>query len=264
MKLLKSLMISIGVCMLMMTNACVDKESVSDSKSNETSSTTTIETTSKAEETIPVADKYIAITFDDGPNTSTTCDILDLLENYNAKATFFLIGNNINDASAESVKRAYNSGHEIANHSLTHGYLNNMSADEIVNEIETTNQLIYDIIGEYPKFFRPPYIAVSDLMFQEIDIPFVCGYGCNDWNNAVEVQERIDTVLEQAHDGAIILLHDSQGNFKTVEALKTIIPELQEQGYALVTLSQLFEVKGITPIEDNVLYSFVEQTGMYN
>ncbi len=259
MKLIKSLIISIGVCSIMFINACSDEIKNSAEDSSESTSITT-----KAEEPIPVADKYIAITFDDGPNTSTSCDVIDLFDDYNAKATFFLIGNNINDASAETVKKAYGNGHEIANHSLTHGYLNNMTAEEIINEIDTTNQRIYDIIGEYPKFFRPPYIAVNDLMFQEIDIPFVCGYGCNDWDNSVEVQERIDSVLEQAHDGAIILLHDSQGNFKTVEALKTIIPELQEQGYALVTLSQLFEVKGITPIEDNVLYSFVEQTGMYN
>ena len=259
MKLIKSVIMSIGVCGLMIMNACSEENNNSAVDKSETTSATT-----RAEEAIPVADKYIAITFDDGPNTSTSCDVIDLFDEYNAKATFFLVGNNVNDTTAETVKKAYNDGHEIANHSLTHGYLNNMTAEEIKNEIDTTNQLIYDIIGEYPKFFRPPYIAVSDLMFQEIDMPFVCGYGCNDWNNAVEVQERIDTVLEQAHDGAIILLHDSQGNFKTVEALKTIIPELQEQGYALVTLSQLFEVKGITPIEDNVLYSFVEQTGMYN
>ena len=142
--------------------------------------------------------------------------------------------------------------------------MNQMTADEIFEEITTTNQLVYYIIGEYPAFFRPPYIAVNDTMFQTIDMPFVCGYGCNDWDNNVNVQERIDTVLSQAKDGGIILLHDSYGNSKTVEALKTIIPELQSQGYALVTLSQLFEVKGITPIQDNVLYNYVEQTGMYN
>lgn len=264
MKPIKTIILSIGVCAIMLTTACETNDNSANENNKDDSSTSKTTTLSKQEESIPVADKYIAITFDDGPNITTTCEIIDLFDQYNANATFFLIGNNINDTSAESVKKAYNSGHEIANHSLTHGYLNNMTADEIINEIDTTNQMIYDIIGEYPKFFRPPYIAVSDLMFENIDMPFVCGYGCNDWDSSVDVQKRIDTVLEQAHDGAIILLHDSYGNSKTVEALNTIIPELQSQGYALVTLSQLFEVKGITPIEDNVLYSFVEQTGMYS
>lgn len=213
---------------------------------------------------IPVAEKYIAITFDDGPNNTTTRSVLDVLGEYDARATFFLIGDNINESTSSTVKLAYDMGCEIANHSQTHSYMDKMSADEIKDEISTTNQRIFDIIGEYPAFFRPPYISVNDTMFETIDVPFVCGYGCNDWDNSVEIQQRIDSVLSQAKDGAIILLHDSAGNFKTVEALKTIIPELQSQGYALVTLSQLFEVKNITPIEDNVLYSFVTQTGMYS
>lgn len=262
MKTKKLILAMIGVCFGMALISCNNNDS--DEAQNSTSSQTTTTTAVTRPVDIPVADKYIAITFDDGPNNSTTCDVLDVLEEYNARATFFLIGNNITDATSASVKRAYDMGCEIANHSQTHSYMNQMSTDEIAEEMNSTNQLIYDIIGEYPAFFRPPYIAVNDTMFQTIDVPFVCGYGCNDWDNSVEIQERIDSVLSQAKDGGIILLHDSNGNFKTVEALKTIIPELQSQGYALVTLSQLFEVKGITPIQDNVLYNFVEQTGMYS
>ena len=70
-------------------------------------------------------------------------------------------------------------------------------------------------------------------------------------------------MLAQAEDGAIILLHDGGSNFRTAEALKTIVPELQAQGYELVTVSELFHAKGIEPQEDNILYSRAEQTSMY-
>lgn len=205
-----------------------------------------------------VEKKYIALTFDDGPNTTTTNEVLDILEEYGIKASFFLIGNNINNSSSEVVKRAYDMGCDIGNHSKAHLYMDKLSVDEIVDEIEFVNEKIVEITGEEPKFFRPPYIAVNDTMYDNIDLTFIAGFGCNDWEERVTAERRAKSVIKQAKDGGIILLHDSQGNSKTVEALRTIIPELQAQGYEFVTLSRLFEIKGvkISPVDTN-LYSFV-------
>lgn len=204
--------------------------------------------------------KYIALTFDDGPNTSTTSEVLDLLEQYNAKATFFLVGNNINEESAKSVKRAHDLGCEIDNHSKSHDYMTNLSADEIKAEIKYVDDYVYEITGEYPSFFRPPYIAVNAEMYSAIDVPFICGAGCEDWDTGVTAEQRAQKVLSQAQDGQIILMHDAQGNDQTVEALKTIIPTLQKEGYTLVTLNELFKAQNVTPDQDS-MYSVVTRTG---
>ena len=142
--------------------------------------------------------------------------------------------------------------------------MTDLSVDEINEQISRTDELIYGITGEYPKFFRPPYIAVNDTMFENIDKVFICGYGVEDYNANVTAQQRADGVLKQAKDGAIILLHDMENNYQTIEALDTIIPALIDEGYQLVTVSQLFEAKGIDPENrEKILYSYAEQTEMY-
>lgn len=232
-----------------------------------TAETTTAATTAETEVTytrieyeIDPTKPMIALTFDDGPNTTTTAQVLDKLELYNVPASFFLIGNNINDASAEVVKRAYQMGCEIDNHSKTHSYMNSMTAEEIAEEVKFVSDKVEEITGEPTKFFRPPYIATSGDMYANIDMPFICGVGCNDWDNMVTVKERIENTLNQVQDGTIILLHDAQGNIKTVEALDTIIPTLLEEGYQFVTVSELFEAKGIEISgEDMNLYSIVQE-----
>jgi len=194
--------------------------------------------------------KMIALTFDDGPNTYTTPKVLDLLEEYDAKASFFLIGDRITEESAVIAKRAYDMGCEIDSHSKTHSDMSEMSADDIAAEIEFVNEKVYSITGEYPKFFRPPYLNVSHTMYSSINLPFITGYSSGDSNSEKTAHERAETVLSLAKDGAIILMHDFYGNDKTVEALKTILPELKSQGYEFVTLAELFEVKGETPVQE--------------
>lgn len=200
----------------------------------------------------------IALTFDDGPNTTTTNQVLDLLEKYGVRASFFLIGDNINDESAKAVKRAYDMNCEINNHSKTHSYMDKMTAEDIKAEIEYVSQKVEEITGEPTAFFRPPYIAVNDTMYDNIDMPFICGYGCNDWDSKVDVDRRLKVMRRYMKDGAIFLLHDAQGNDKTVEMLDTLIPEMLEAGYQFVTVSELFEIKGVEISgEDKNLYSMV-------
>lgn len=200
----------------------------------------------------------IALTFDDGPNTTTTVQVLDLLEKYQVRASFFLIGDNINDESAKSVKRAFELGCEINNHSKTHSYMNKMTAEEIKAEVEYVSQKVEEITGKPTVFFRPPYIAVNDTMYDNIDMPFICGLGCNDWDSSVDVERRLKVMRRHMKDGAIFLLHDAQGNDKTVEMLDILIPEMLEQGYQFVTVSELFEIKGVEISgNDTNLYSEV-------
>ena len=217
-----------------------------------------------AEETEMSQDvKYIALTFDDGPNATTTNDVIDKLEKYDIVASFFLIGNNINDESANAVKRAYDLGCEIDNHSRTHSNMTELSAEDIRAEFEYTDEKVYEITGEHTKFFRPPYISVHQIMFDNIDVPFIAGIGANDWEDRVTAEMRARMILKQAKDGDIILLHDAEGNSMTVEALDTIIPELQKQGYKFVTVTELFKIKGIEPDMEKV-YTNVLQKNMYN
>ena len=203
----------------------------------------------------------IALTFDDGPS-ATTRSVLEKLKKYNAVASFFVVGSNINDDTAKTISDAYNMGCEINNHSKTHAYMNKQTAEQIIEEIGFTSRKVEEITGEAPRFFRPPYIAVNDTMFENIELPFIAGFGCEDWNKAVTAEQRVESVLGQARDGAIILMHDSQGNFNTVTAIGKIIPELQSRGYQLVTVSQLFEAKGTTP-KKKIIYSYADQTSMY-
>lgn len=198
----------------------------------------------------------IAITFDDGPNATTTMEVLDILEKYQVRASFFLIGTNINDESAKSVKRAFDLGCDIENHSKTHSYMDKMTADEIKDEVAYVNDKVKEITGTTPKFFRPPYIAVNSTMYDNIDMTFISGLGCNDWDDKVTAEYRAKYLEKKAADGVIFLLHDAEGNSKTVEALDKAIPILLEKGFQFATISELFELKGIEIIgTDTNIYS---------
>lgn len=208
-------------------------------------------------------DKVIALTFDDGPNTTTTYDVLEVLKKHGVVASFFLIGNNISDESEKAVKYAYDLGCEIDNHSRSHDYMNEMSAEDCTAEYKYVDDKVFEITGEHTKFFRPPYLAIDFPMWDYIDVPFIAGIGCDDWNEKVDVDRRVAVVEKKAKDGAIILMHDAEGNSQTVEAIDRIIPDLKAQGYKFVTVSELFEEKGITPAKE-ILYSNVEQTGTWS
>lgn len=191
--------------------------------------------------------KVIALTFDDGPNTVTTPQVLEKLGKYGAVASFFLVGDNITSESAKVAKMAYEMGCELNNHSRTHSAMPQLSPEEMRDEIAFTSERITQITGEAPRFFRPPYIAISEPMYENIDLPFIAGIGAEDWLDEVSADERSARILAQARDGDIILLHDMEGNFRTVQALDKIIPGLIAAGFELVTVTELFSAKRVTP-----------------
>lgn len=242
------------------------------SKSDKTTDATTTTTTSadseevieqvkveKIEYEIDPEKPVIALTFDDGPNTTTTKQVLEVLEKHGVKASFFVIGNNINDESGKVMKMAYDYGHEINNHSQTHSYMTQMTTEEIQAEIKYVDDLVEKFTGEKTKYFRPPYISVNTTVHDAIDIPFICGVGCNDWDPNVSVEDRVEKTISQVKDGTIILLHDAEGNSKTVEAIDQIIPKLLAEGYQFATVSELFEAKGVYvhPL-DTKMFTIVE------
>ena len=157
--------------------------------------------------------------------------------------------------------RAISLGCEIQNHSFTHGFMTKMSKEQIEEEIRKTDEIIEKYTGTRPWMFRPPFIDVNPAMHEVIGHTFICGVGCFDWEPQRSAQERYDILMAAAKDGDILLLHDMTGNDDTVEALRMFIPEMKKRGYRFVTVSELFNRKGISPSPHNgILYSNVLQT----
>ena len=194
----------------------------------------------------------IAITFDDGPDPTFTPRILDILRNKNVKATFFLIGLAAqNDTGL--LKRIYNEGHEIGNHTLTHPDISDISRLRMETELNVTERLFAAKLGVKPLYFRAPYSIdqepdtadevkplelVQDMHYLTIGNKI----DPNDWevNPNRSPQDIADDVMQHLDQGNIILLHDGGGDrSKTVRALPMIIDGLRARGYEIVPVSTL-------------------------
>lgn len=200
--------------------------------------------------------KTIALTFDDGPS-SFTDRLLDCLEANQAKATFFLVGE---EASyfPEQVQRIDALGCEIGNHSYTHTDLTTLDAAGIASEISRTDALITDLTGHASTVLRPPYGNINDDVTSLAATPmFMWSIDTEDWDT-MDAQKTVDCVLSQARDGAIVLMHDIYA--ETVDAAEIIIPKLIEEGYELVTVHELAEIHGIE-LKNGIAYSaFTDET----
>lgn len=193
------------------------------------------------------AEKCVAITFDDGPHPKYTPEILDILQKYNAKATFFVIGENAKK-HPEIIKKEYDQGHEIGNHTFSHPDLRSISAEQFVQEIEKTQAAIEEITGERPKLFRPPggYLnnnIVDELLLHKYN-PVLWSWRQDsmDWT-CPSVESIVNTVMNNLRDGDIILFHDFiSKNSPTPAALEIILKRLTQQGYSFLTVSELNEV----------------------
>lgn len=218
-------------------------------------------------------DKIIALTFDDGPS-NVTASILDILKAQNIKATFFVVGSWAKSATNAGFKEgadaydytpsmldAYRQGHAIENHTWDHPYMTRLTAAQMTEEIEKNADWIESVIGERPKFFRPPYINVNKLLHETVGLTFINGINCSDWEQNVTAQERAKRILDQAKDGDVILMHDMADNVQTVQAVEMLIPQLKALGFEFVTVPELFSRKGIDPQPHNgIVYSNALQT----
>ena len=194
--------------------------------------------------------KTIAITFDDGPHRLYTNQIINLLNENKARATFFVIGVNVKH-NADIIKNIHNSNHEIAIHGLSHQYFTRMSIDAIYKEIIEVNKLVYDLVGTYSTLVRPPYGALNDNIIENVDYSFIkWNVDTNDWR--IKNSDTIVTnVMNEVSDGSIILFHDMYQN--SVDTVKKLLPLLYLEGYQIVDVSTLAKIKN-KPIELNEVY----------
>lgn len=186
----------------------------------------------------------VALTYDDGPTRTVTPRILELLQENNAKATFFMVGNRV-EAHGDLVVRMVDLGCEVANHTYDHKLMNKVDPVELTRQLEMTNQIISDVCGVSPVLMRPCGGARSDagmMAVGAISMPAILwSVDTLDWKTR-DAQSTIRNALDNVKDGDIILLHDLYD--ATVEASETIIPELINRGYQLVTVSQLASYRG--------------------
>lgn len=199
----------------------------------------------------------IALTYDDGPDPDSSAVILDTLEENHAHATFFIVGQNITPETKKIIRREARIGCEVANHTWDHGNLHNMSLEEGLEEIQKCDKAIYKIIHRYPQHIRPPYGAYTDELREEEKRMFIYwSVDTNDWKWR-DADKVYDLVMDNVSDGDIILMHDIHP--ETAEASTRIIPDLIEQGYQLVTVSELMYYRGF-PEEDSMLLYNVHPT----
>ena len=188
------------------------------------------------------ADKLVCLTLDDGPGVYTN-QFIDLLEENNAKATFFMIGEQVNDF-ASAVKREYEAGMEQGNHSWDHRTLTKLSLADLDQEIISTNDVIEAVTGHRPTVFRPPGGGYNDTVAAHTDgMPmFIWSIDTLDWQTK-NADTTYNTVMNEVHDGSIIIMHEIyQASY---EAAARFIPDLIAEGYQFVTVSEMAKAKGI-------------------
>ncbi|SFA93759.1 polysaccharide deacetylase family protein, partial [Clostridium frigidicarnis] len=204
--------------------------------------------------------KMVFLTFDDGPSTTVTPKILDTLKQYNVKATFFLVGNAVdNEKHKDLVNRIYDEGHAIGNHSYTHDYKkiypgNSVNIESFFQEINQTNASIKKILGDdfntrvirmpggymSRKHYKDPSLPALDAKLSELDMDSI------DWNalsgdaegkkrTPQELVERVKKTVT-GQEKAVILMHDTYGKGTTAEALPQVIEWLQSEGYEFKTI----------------------------
>lgn len=192
--------------------------------------------------------KQVALTFDDGPDIYYTSQILKILKINNVKATFFIVGLRA-QAYPEMVRRIVSEGHSIGNHTWDHPILSKLPADRIKEEVQKTEQLLYNITGLNTALFRPPYGSATPQVTNEISS---LGYKIINWSidtrdcAKTPVPEIMNSIRKELYPGGIILQHcagDKSVNLSnTVKALPQIISLLRRQGYSFVLVQDLLHI----------------------
>jgi peptidoglycan/xylan/chitin deacetylase (PgdA/CDA1 family) len=186
----------------------------------------------------------IALTFDDGPDPQYTPQILDILQQYRVKATFFCIGHQV-VSYPYIVKQEFEAGHIIGNHTWTHPDLALLSAAHIQAEIDRTSDALEKVIGVRPIFFRPPYGSLSSQVLAQS-----CHRGITTimFNDIAQDWARPGTdfmlrrTLDLTCNGSIMLMHDGGGErSQTVKVLPIIIEKLQDRGFQFVAINQILD-----------------------
>ncbi|MCL1842751.1 MAG: stalk domain-containing protein [Defluviitaleaceae bacterium] len=210
----------------------------------------------------PEGTRFIALTFDDGPNVTYTTQVLDELARFGATATFYVNPIHFSPSTLPVLYRAISEGHDVDNHSFNHTSFGAdiigsgftfTTVEEAVDDLTRSSQAIFDVTGIWPFSFRAPFFewgGANNILLgldRYFNQPFVgTGMDTNDWQENRTPQDIADTVLNNADaSGGIVLLHDTTQ--RAVDSLAIIIPEMQERGYAFVTVRQLMMLTGSMP-----------------
>lgn len=197
--------------------------------------------------------KAIALTIDDGPRGSTE-GILDVLEKHGAHATFFVIGNQVNETTAPILKRIKDAGCEIGNHGMNHS----INDETIAEEFSLAQEVICKYSGVCPTLFRPAGLNRSEVMFKTVPLPIIGGHldypECPDWDDSLPLEPRLSNMRHHMVDGRIVLIHDTVPN---IEMLEIMIPEIIAEGFKILSVTEMFAQKGKTPPRNGkMLYEF--------
>lgn len=198
----------------------------------------------KQQKEIDPSKKMIAITMDDGPHKTLTQRAMTAFEKYDGRATFFELGNNV-ELYPEIVKDVHERGFEIASHTQSHAQLSKLSADKIDSEVGQTQNAVFKITGTEPVLVRPPYGAQNDTVrsvFKSYGLTSVLwDVDTLDWKNR-DAQKVCDSIVKEAADGKIVLIHDIHET--SIAGLELALPILHEQGYQFVSVSTLYQYRG--------------------
>lgn len=194
---------------------------------------------------VPVGVKAVALTFDDGPNPTYTPQVLALLREYGAKATFFVIGREL-VRYPELARQEVQAGMELGNHGMNHLTLKGLDATAVEADALPVERMITALTGNRPTLYRlPKGVGDSRSLRTLADMGYTVVYWSVDTHDYLPrtAASIAAQVLKQVQPGSIVIFHDGGGNRQaTVDALKLILPELKARGYQMVTVSQLLEL----------------------
>ena len=195
---------------------------------------------------VDTEEKVVALTFDDGPHPTLTAEILDILGEYGAKATFFVIGKNAS-LYPDALRMAVSHGHEIGNHTFSHGNVASMNAEAAAQEILLAENEILSVSGALTRLVRPPggcvTVALTDAAKKLGYKVVLWSVDTRDWahRNTAGI---VSDIKEKVVPGSIVLFHDYvSGATHTSDALRIALPYLKAAGYSFVTVSELIKMK---------------------
>jgi len=184
--------------------------------------------------------KMIALTFDDGPNTPNTQRIVEILKANNAVATFFELGYRMEQNSSK-MEMIINNDNQIGNHSFNHKIYTKITTAEMMDQIDSTNALMKQIVNTTATVVRPPNGSMNDSVRQNIGYPMILwNVDSKDWESRNK-DAIVKAVLSNLDDGDIIVMHDIYST--SADAIEVLVPELIKQGYQLVTIQEMFDTK---------------------
>ena len=187
--------------------------------------------------------KTVALTFDDGPSSKYNAQFLDVLARNKAHATFFMVGTMMNNCQ-KCVLDTYNSGNEVGSHTYNHMNIKKNNALDVNDNLKQVDDLFYKITNDHIKYVRPPYGSYSKENLENVNNPLILwNIDTEDWSHH-DVDYIVNSVMENVQDGSIILMHELYET--SLQALEVLLPRLYAEGYQVVSVSELANMKGKT------------------